>query len=40
MKTPAPVLGQHNNEVLGKLLGYSEEKIKDLVSKGIISYPG
>jgi len=40
MKTPAPVLGQHNNEVLGKLLGFSEEKIKELVGKGIISYPG
>jgi len=39
MKTPAPLLGEHNNEVLKEVLGYSDEKIKELVSKGIISYP-
>lgn len=39
LKTPAPVLGQHNKEVLKELLGFSDEKIEDLVKKGIISYP-
>ena len=39
VKTPAPLLGQHNKEILTEILGYSEEKIKELVSKGIISYP-
>ena len=39
LKTPAPVLGQHNKEVLKELLDFSDEKIEDLVKKGIISYP-
>jgi crotonobetainyl-CoA:carnitine CoA-transferase CaiB-like acyl-CoA transferase len=40
LKTPAPILGEHNNEILRDILGYDEEKIKELVSKGVISYPG
>ncbi|MFH1180736.1 MAG: CaiB/BaiF CoA-transferase family protein [Candidatus Bathyarchaeota archaeon] len=40
LKTPAPLLGQHNKEILSEILGYSDEKIKELVSKGVISYPG
>ena len=39
LKTPAPTLGQHNKEILTEILGFSEEKIKELISKGIISYP-
>ena len=32
----APNLGQHNRAVLGDLLGYSEDKIIELESKGVI----
>ena len=39
LKSPAPLLGQNNNEILSEILGYSDEKIKELVSKGVISYP-
>jgi CoA:oxalate CoA-transferase len=39
IKTPAPILGQNNNEILSEVLGFSEERIKELVVKGIISYP-
>jgi len=39
VKTPAPILGQHNKEILTEILGYTEDKIKELISKGIISYP-
>lgn len=31
----APMLGQHNNEVLGDILGYSPEEIERLVEKGV-----
>ena len=34
--SPAPTLGQHNQEVLGELLGYSEEEIEALREGGII----
>ncbi len=33
---PAPFLGEHNTEVYGGLLGYSEEKIEELIGQGII----
>lgn len=33
--TPAPLLGQHNEEVLGKM-GISKERLNDMKSKGII----
>lgn len=36
--TPAPVLGQNNKELLRELLDYDDEKIKELMQKGIISY--
>jgi CoA:oxalate CoA-transferase len=39
MKTPAPLLGEHNSEVLKEVLDYSDERIKELISKGVISYP-
>jgi crotonobetainyl-CoA:carnitine CoA-transferase CaiB-like acyl-CoA transferase len=38
LKKPAPILGQHNKQILTELMGYSEDKIKDLMLKGIISY--
>jgi crotonobetainyl-CoA:carnitine CoA-transferase CaiB-like acyl-CoA transferase len=37
-KTPAPLLGEHNREVLSGIMGYDDNKIKELMQKGIISY--
>lgn len=36
VQLPGPELGQHNAEVLGRLLGYSEEQLEDLREGGII----
>lgn len=36
LRTPAPTLGQHNNEVYRELLGYSDEKINELMNDSII----
>lgn len=36
--SPAPTLGQHNKDLLKELMGYDEDKIKDLMKKGVISY--
>ncbi len=36
VRTAAPLLGQHNQEVYGNLLGYSEEKILRLTEEEII----
>lgn len=33
---PAPLLGEHNQEIYQKYLGVSEEKLKELAEKGII----
>ena len=33
---PAPFLGEHNSEVYAELLGYSEEKIEELMTREII----
>ncbi|MGV8058324.1 MAG: CaiB/BaiF CoA transferase family protein [Smithellaceae bacterium] len=33
---PAPFLGEHNTAIYGELLGYSEEKIKELMDKKVI----
>jgi len=33
---PAPFLGEHNSEVYAELLGYSEEKIEELMAREII----
>ena len=33
---PAPILGQHNQEVLGGLLGYSDSEIDALKDRGIV----
>lgn len=34
---PAPMLGEHTAEVLGKILCYSDERIKKLVKEGVVS---
>ncbi|MBI2876068.1 MAG: CoA transferase [Candidatus Tectomicrobia bacterium] len=36
VRTAAPMLGQHNQEIYGKLLGYGEEKLSELREAGII----
>jgi CoA:oxalate CoA-transferase len=33
---PAPRLGQHNADVYGGLLGYSEQRLKELAEDGLI----
>jgi len=33
----APLLGQHNHEILTEVLGYSEEKIEELRKAGVIA---
>jgi formyl-CoA transferase len=37
LRMVAPLLGEHNEEVLGKILGMSEEQIRDLYDRGVIS---
>jgi crotonobetainyl-CoA:carnitine CoA-transferase CaiB-like acyl-CoA transferase len=32
------VLGEHNKELLKELMGFDDEKINELMMKGIISY--
>lgn len=36
MEWVGPPLGAHNREVFGKLLGYSDEQLKELAAKGVI----
>jgi len=36
IRSPAPLLGQHNEEVLVNILGYSQDKFKALQGKGIV----
>ena len=35
-RTPAPVLGQHNEEIYCNLLGYSKEELAQMTAEGII----
>jgi crotonobetainyl-CoA:carnitine CoA-transferase CaiB-like acyl-CoA transferase len=34
--TPAPLLGQHNEEVYSELLGLSKEKLEELRKEGVV----
>ncbi|MBW2651370.1 MAG: CoA transferase, partial [Deltaproteobacteria bacterium] len=34
---PAPLLGQHSEEVLKEILGYSQEEIGSLKEEGVIN---
>jgi len=36
VRCPAPLLGQHNEEVYGTYLGYSKQQLKELEEQGII----
>ncbi|MDK2918211.1 MAG: hypothetical protein PWQ37_944 [Candidatus Petromonas sp.] len=36
VKTPAPLLGEHNDDILKKYLGYDDEEIKALKEKNVI----
>jgi len=36
IRTPAPLLGQYNEEVYGALLGYTAETIEELKQKGVV----
>ncbi len=36
LQVQAPLLGQHNVDVLGKHLGYSEQRVKELEAQGIL----
>ncbi|MEM7325990.1 MAG: CoA transferase [Actinomycetota bacterium] len=36
VEPPAPLLGQHNGQVLGELLGYDSTKIAELESSGVV----
>jgi formyl-CoA transferase len=34
--TAAPLLGEHNQEVLGALLGYTAEQVQQLKARGVV----
>jgi CoA:oxalate CoA-transferase len=36
VSSPAPYLGEHNNDVYSDMLGYSEQELADLASNGVI----
>jgi len=36
VRSPPPTLGEHSNEVLGKLLGYDERRIAELRNEGVV----
>jgi crotonobetainyl-CoA:carnitine CoA-transferase CaiB-like acyl-CoA transferase len=36
LRTPPPVLGEHNEEVYLDLLGYSRQEYEDLIASGLV----
>ena len=36
IRSPPPILGEHSNEILGKLLGYDERRIAELRDEGVV----
>ena len=36
IRTPAPELGQHNNEIYGSMLGYTAEQVAELKREGVL----
>jgi formyl-CoA transferase len=36
IQSPPPMLGEHNREILTRLLGYSNEEVKALENQGVI----
>jgi crotonobetainyl-CoA:carnitine CoA-transferase CaiB-like acyl-CoA transferase len=36
-KTAAPTLGQHNKEILSRVLGLSEAQIEELINNGVVA---
>jgi len=37
IRTPPPTLGQHTDEVLTQVLGYSSDEIQNLRAEGVIA---
>ena len=37
IRTPPPLLGQHTDEVLRKIIGMSESEIKKLKDEGVVA---
>ena len=38
VRTTGPALGQHNDEILGGLIGYGEAELRHMAEEGVISY--
>jgi len=36
IQSPPPLLGEHNQEILTRLLGYSEDQVKSFKDQGAI----
>jgi len=36
IQCPPPLLGEHNQEILTRLLGYSEDQVKSFSDQGVI----
>jgi len=37
IRNRAPLLGEHNEKILGKYLGYSAEKVAELTKAGVLT---